>query len=170
MVESFPRPGEGDLGARRRRGRLVAVLASLIVGAAATTLAAEPPTEDRARAIFHEYLSPFCPGLLLSDCSSRPAETLRTEIRTALANGVSDAEVRADLQRRFGERILAAPRTRGFGLIAWLVPPVVVTGAVLAVVLWWLGRTRMPPAPRTPSALSGDPLLRARLDAELRSF
>lgn len=156
-----------------RHVRIVAVLAwaLVVIGSGVSTpFAAEPVAEDRARAIFHEHMSPFCPGLLLSDCSSRPAETLRTDIRAALANGASEAEVKADLQRRFGERILAAPTRQGFGLLAWLVPPVAVIGALIAVVLWWSrrSRTRMPASARP--ILPVDPMLRARLDAELARF
>jgi cytochrome c-type biogenesis protein CcmH len=154
---------------RRRRARgLVTLLAvALVLGAAGSVArAAEPSVEARARALFHEHLSPYCPGLLLSDCSSRPAATLRDEIRRDLASGATDDEVRAELRRRFGERILAAPPGRGFGLVAWLVPPAAVLAASAAVALWLSTRSRRP-APAAPPAAPVDPRLRARLEAEL---
>lgn len=142
------------------------VLVLAVLGAGRPGLAATP--DERARAIYHDYMSPYCPGLLLADCSSRPAATLRTEIRDALAAGTPEAEVRTALERRFGERILAAPPRRGFGLVAWLAPYLVVGAALAAVVAWCRRHGRAPvPGPAARPA-DVDPALRARLEAELQ--
>jgi cytochrome c-type biogenesis protein CcmH len=144
------------------------VLVLAVLGAGHPGLAATP--DERARAIYHDYMSPYCPGLLLADCSSRPAATLRTEIRDALAAGTPEAEVRSALERRFGERVLAAPPRRGFGLVAWLAPYLVVGAALAAVVAWCRLRMRpRPPVAALPRA-PADPALRARLEDELRRF
>lgn len=105
------------------------VLASLL--AVGLTLAAVD-ADRRAGVLAHELMSPFCPQLLLADCRSDAAVALRGEIRDALANGTSESAVRAALVTRFGERILAAPAAQGFGLVAWLTPPVLL---LLAIVL-----------------------------------
>ncbi|HXJ34917.1 MAG TPA: cytochrome c-type biogenesis protein CcmH [Candidatus Eisenbacteria bacterium] len=124
--------------------------------------------DEHARAINHEYMSPYCPGLLLADCSSSGAMTLRNEVRAALTAGVPEAEVRAEIERLFGERILAMPPWRGLGLVAWLAPYVGLALASGVVVAWWRRQMRAsaPTADVTPSAV--DPALRAQLEAELR--
>lgn len=150
------------------RSIVYGVLVVALFGAASPTFAS--PVDERSRAIFHDFMSPYCPGLLLADCSSRAAATLRTEIREELAAGTPEAEVRASLERRFGERILAAPPRRGFGLVAWLAPYVAVGLACAAVVAWCRRRLRLRvPAPNRPAA-PVDPALRTRLEDELRRF
>jgi cytochrome c-type biogenesis protein CcmH/NrfF len=144
------------------------VVAIAVVGSAHAGVARS--VDEESRAIFHEYMSPYCPGLLLADCSSRPASTLRTEIRSALAAGTPAAEVRAGLERRFGEAILAAPPRRGFGLVAWLAPYVAVVVACALVVAWYRRRVRARMVAAAPAPLPVDPALRARLEAELRRF
>jgi cytochrome c-type biogenesis protein CcmH len=124
--------------------------------------------EERARAINHDYMSPYCPGLLLADCSSSAAVTLRSEIWAALAAGIPEAEVRAEVERRFGERILAAPPWRGFGLVAWLAPYVGLVLAAGVVVVWWWRQMRASAPAVDVAVCPVDPALRARLDAELR--
>ena len=143
-------------------------VAVVLLGVASPTFASA--VDERSRAIFHDFMSPYCPGLLLADCSSRAAATLRTEIREELAAGTPEAEVRTSLERRFGERILAAPPRRGFGLVAWLAPYVAVGLACAAVVAWCRRRLRLrPPALERPAA-PVDPDLRARFEDELRRY
>lgn len=142
---------------------LVALLLAVVIPGGARAA----DVDARATALAHEVMSPFCPQLVLSDCRTDAAAALRADIRTAMAQGASDAEIRAALVQRFGERILAAPPARGFGLLAWLLPPaLVLAGAGV------LGR-RLLGAARASGAPDGAPppipdALRHRLEAELR--
>jgi cytochrome c-type biogenesis protein CcmH len=120
-------------------------LASPPVGAMTAPPAAVGLDGARAAdALSHELMSPFCPQLLLADCRSESAGVLRGEIRDALARGERPADIRAALVARFGERILAAPPQRGFGLVAWLTPP----AFVLAGLIWMVLRLWSRPSPR----------------------
>lgn len=127
-----------------------------------------PPAvvDRRADALSREVMSPYCPQLLLADCRSAAAVDLRGRIRDALAGGKHESAVRAELVARFGERILAAPPARGFGLVAWLTPPAVLLGALATIArrLW----SRPAEAPETPPARVVAPDLRRRLQDELR--
>lgn len=112
----------------------VAIVVAVVVTAASGR--AESPEHD-ARALSRHLMSPYCPGLLLADCRSEGARLLRVEIEQRLAAGDTAGAVEADLVRRFGPSIRTVPDFRGFGLIAWIVPPVVgmvgLAGAVLAI-------------------------------------
>lgn len=135
--------------------------------------AGQAPEDERAdagaRQIYQEVMSPYCPGLLLANCPSAPAERLRQQIHSAIVAGVSTDAVRAQLIERFGDRVLAAPVARGFGLAAWLTPALfVAAGGVVAVV--WLRRRRVPfsSAGDDFSRVAYDPAVIARLEEELR--
>jgi cytochrome c-type biogenesis protein CcmH/NrfF len=88
-----------------------------------------PPTallaqsiEQQASALAHQLMSPYCPGLLLSDCRSEGARELRTEILQRMQAGEEADSIESDLVTRFGPSIRTEPAFRGIGLVAWLSP------------------------------------------------
>jgi len=95
---------------------------------------------------------------------------LKQEISEQLAHGKTRAEVLSYFAGKYGEKVLSAPTTTGFNLLAWVTPFAAVLVATL-VVVWLTRRWRRPaPAPpaRTPDA--GDAERRARLAAELQRY
>jgi cytochrome c-type biogenesis protein CcmH/NrfF len=81
---------------------------------------------------------------------------------------MGEQEILDGFVKRYGERILSAPTGRGFNLLAYLVPPVALVGALVALVA---GMRRS--AARTPASgamPTADPAARARLAAALRTF
>jgi cytochrome c-type biogenesis protein CcmH/NrfF len=177
------KPGE------RGRGAGVLALAALLVCATPRADAtpvpawrpggAEPAAQDTvaprfpvgvetaASRIFNSTMSPFCPGLLLSNCPSPQAGVLRDTIRAWLAAGVPADSIRAVLLAAYGDEVRAMPPASGFGLLAWLVP-----GAALVVgavgVGWWLRRATRRAAPPGPPAPALGPDQTARLERELK--
>jgi cytochrome c-type biogenesis protein CcmH len=93
---------------------------------------------------------------------------MKAYIRRRIAAGDSAQEIKAALVSQFGPNVLATPSKSGFGLLAWLVPILVVLGAALVIgafVLAW-SRRRPPPGPERP--LDAD--LERRVDEELARF
>lgn len=89
---------------------------------------AEPQTT--VAKVSRNVMCPTCDTTL--DSSHSPAaERMRVWIQTAVANGWSEDEIMAGLVDEYGgdESILAVPRAEGIGLLAWLVPLVVVLAA-----------------------------------------
>lgn len=135
-----------------------------------------PPEAVR---IINEVMSPFCPGLILTNCPSLQADSLRKAIRERVAAGATHDQIIAELYATYGEVIRAAPQRRGIGLLAWVTPAAAVLVAALFIVAW-LRRSRGArsardaSAPATLGAPAGgaapddDRALLARLDDEVR--
>jgi cytochrome c-type biogenesis protein CcmH len=85
-------------------------------------------------------LSPFCPGLTLSSCPTRSADSLRQAIQQKLAAGESREEVLAALVADYGEAILGAPPARGFDQALWFAPGLAMLLGLAGIV--WLVRRR----------------------------
>ncbi|MGE3578621.1 MAG: cytochrome c-type biogenesis protein CcmH [Vicinamibacterales bacterium] len=99
--------------------------------------AAAQPSADvdaRTKAITHDVMSPFCPGLLLADCPSEKAFELREEIGARVARGETRESIEDDLAARFGEHIRTEPGFSGIGLLAWLGPPIAALIGLLVIV------------------------------------
>ena len=101
------------------RRHLLAVLVTALAFVA--PLAAQTPKEQ-AWDLAHELMSPFCPGKLLSECTSSLAGELREDVAKRIAAGETRDAVKADLIRQYGKEILGAPEAEGVGLLAWVLP------------------------------------------------
>ena len=128
-----------------------------------SALAASP--DDVARRVSEEIMSPFCDGVTLHDCPSAEADELRLEIATWARAGMTEQQILARLEDRYGSIISGSPSSP----VAWIVPFLAAAAGVVLVALLarrW-GRTeRGTPAPEPPL----DPGDRARLDAELAGY
>ncbi len=67
------------------------------------------------------------------------------ELRTGIANGMSDKEILDSFVAKYGAVVLAAPTGHGFDLVAWIAPFAVFGAALLGTILlvrrWSVGRT-----------------------------
>jgi cytochrome c-type biogenesis protein CcmH len=93
---------------------------------------------------------------------------MKLYIRERIAAGDTEREIKDALVREFGPGVLATPEKSGFGLLAWLLPLVVL--AVGAVVVGFLVRTWSRGRGEAPEEASLDPELERRVDEELARF
>jgi cytochrome c-type biogenesis protein CcmH/NrfF len=144
---------------------LVGMLAALaLVAATAAPGAGGRPNASDLEA---ELVCPVCQTTL--DQSDAPvAQRMKAYIRRRIAAGDSAQQIKAALVAQFGQGVLATPSKSGFGLLAWLVPILVVLGAglVIGILVWAWSKRRAPPAPDRPL----DPDLERRVDEELARF
>jgi cytochrome c-type biogenesis protein CcmH len=127
-------------------------------------------------------------GLTVANCNHPNCSfsvPMREHIDAMLAHGMGRAEIIAYFRKQYGEKILSAPTTQGFNLLAWTMPFVaLIVGGGLVVLM--MGRWRGGPssAPQSSSNDSGsgnsdkpggsdkpdkfDPAFRERLERELR--
>jgi len=146
--------------------RRLTLLAVLLVLAIASPGLAQTNVDEAADRLFNHVMSPYCPGKLLATCGSGQADTLRQEIRRDLAAGKTADAIEAELYYRFGDSIRSEPQTTGVGLVAWVVPAVllIASGAWLVT---WLRRARQPDASPADVAPAAPRELIGRLDDEL---
>ena len=117
----------------------------LVCGVLALVLAAPAAASEQHPTLAelqHEVMCPTCHQLLeLSDAPV--ADRIRAFMRGRIAAGDTKSEIERRLVAEFGEAVLASPPKRGFGLLAWLLPLVGLTGTGLVVAVaarTWVAR------------------------------
>jgi cytochrome c-type biogenesis protein CcmH len=118
----------------------------------------------------NELMSPFCPGRALAECPSPQATEMRGWILEQERAGVTREAVEAELYRVWGDKLRQAPRAEGFGLVAYAIPAVLITGGGALVALF-LRRQRDVAADAEAAGrrlAPVDPELERLLDEELR--
>lgn len=146
------------------------VLMLLVVGAGPRmAVAQDANVETQALQVFSHVMSPYCPGLLLADCPSPDAFTLRAEVRARLRAGEAPDDIEESLYRKFGDEIRAVPRADGSGLVLW-VAPVLAFVVSLVGLAWYLSRQGTGTAPTPDHRLATDPALEERLNVELEDL
>jgi cytochrome c-type biogenesis protein CcmH len=149
-----------------RNAVLAAFVISLVCSlvAAPAVRAADPPNAADLEA---ELVCPVCETTL--DQSNAPvAERMKAFIRERIAAGDSEEQIKDALVAEFGPGVLATPSTRGFGLLAWLIPLAALAGGLLVVGLLVRGWSRKREPASEPAPL--DAGLERQLDEELARF
>ena len=97
---------------------------------------------------------------------------LKQEIADELRQGLTRVEVLDHFRLKYGEKILSAPTTTGFNLVAWVTPFAAVLIALLVIILVSRRWRRSAPAAVAPAAAvsNADAKQRAVLEAELRRY
>ncbi|MGI9117715.1 MAG: cytochrome c-type biogenesis protein [Gaiellales bacterium] len=147
--------------------RRLAVLALLLLALLPVAASAAQPRFSMTE-IETELMCPTCQSRL--DLSHSPAaDRIRAFVERKRAAGWTKEQVKDALVADFGPSVLAAPPASGIGLVAWVVPAVLVLGGVAVVValtLVWRRRR----APAEPAAAPLDARLEDRVDAALRDL
>ena len=157
---------------------VAAFLVVLVAGVAVLPAVAQQLTPEQvdqeASRLHQKFMSPFCPGKNLRDCTSSQAAVWRDQIHDWVAEGRDEAWIEARLIDEFGEQILSAPKFKGFNALVWLFPGIAVLVG-LAVIFGYMQRQQ---AMKLDSTVPGgnvaddytpDPALEARLEQELET-
>jgi cytochrome c-type biogenesis protein CcmH len=121
--------------------RLALILAALALAAPATAMAAEPRTN--LPDIEDEVMCPVC-GTPLNLAQAPQADRERAFIQRLIDRGLTKEQIKDRLKVEYGDAVIAEPDDGGFDAAAWLVPIVVVLGALFTLALvvprWRRGR------------------------------
>lgn len=153
----------------RRLSPVLAVLLVVALGGGPAVALATPAPRTSLPAIEPEVMCVVC-KLPLNVAQSPQADRERAFIQALIDRGEGVTQIKRALVAQYGPEVLSTPSTSGFGLVAYIVPAVVVAFvALLAVLLLRRWRRRSATSSAEPAAVvSGED--RARVDAELARF
>ena len=124
---------------------VLAVLALAVLGLLRAASPAHPPTTgERVAEVAATLRCPTCQGLSIEDSTSVLAAGSRRIIAQQLAQGRTPDQVRQWFVDRYGASVLLSPDATGAGLVAWVVPGLVLVAGGLLVWRWL--RRGAPPA------------------------
>jgi len=78
--------------------------------------------EKRARTLFMEVKCPVCAGQVIESSDSEVSRELRKLIRTKIAEGNSNAEIKSYLINKFGDDIIISPSVSLSTIFLWILP------------------------------------------------
>lgn len=110
---------------------------------------ADPAQEARARALFGDIRCVVCQHESIADSPAGIAADLRGLVREQIAAGRSDAQIKADLIRRYGDYVLFNPPVRIGTWLLWFGPFALAAGAGVVLVLRARRRGTVEAAPLT---------------------
>jgi len=149
---------------------IVAAVVALMLPASASAACPE------LRSLEGELMCPTC-GTTLELSNAPAANQIRRYVCERAAAGDSKGEIKDKLVADFGRGVLASPPTKGFDLLAWVLPlGALGAGAVVlaGLVVRWSRRREPEPAFEGEPSANGrtelDPELEKRLEDELARF
>jgi len=115
-------------------GRLIAILMALamLVGAATPTVAAAAQVRERATVeqMYNDLMCVLCHESLAVAQSAESYQE-RAFVRQYVAQGLTVKQIENRMVGQYGEGVLAQPPKHGFGLLVYIIPPVVVLAGIL---------------------------------------
>jgi cytochrome c-type biogenesis protein CcmH len=150
---------------------LLLVLSSLT----AITVSAQEstPTDDEVNAIAKQLFCPVCENTPLDVCPTLACKAWREEIRSMLADGKSEAEIKQHFVDYYGARVLSEPPRTGLNWLLYVVPPMIIVAGIF--VLFRALRAWSRPSKSEPGAEEGGALPMpedeyiARMEADLKN-
>jgi cytochrome c-type biogenesis protein CcmH len=133
-----------------------ALAAGLLLATSAVAIDTEPPLPDptqqaRYEDLIHELRCLQCRSQTLADSDVSLAADLRREVRRLIAEGRTDADVKAFLTARYGDYVLFRPPLNQRTWILWLAPGLLLLGGGL--IAWRVVRHRTTLMPSDPEEL-----------------
>ena len=114
---------------------LVVVIAGfLAVGATRST--GPESQEDRVDAIARRVACPICDGESVFESQNNASQAIRNQVQQLVAdNDLSDAEIIAFIETRYGAQVLLVPKASGFDALVWVLPAVAFVCGLAALVV-----------------------------------
>ncbi len=105
-----------------------------------------PVLEARAQEINKTVMCPVCPGESIDQSQHPRATAMRAVVDEKLAEGSTNDEIRQYFVERYGPSVLLEPPREGLNWLVWIVPPVGVLAAAVALYLVLRMAVRSSPA------------------------
>ncbi|MDR3410289.1 MAG: cytochrome c-type biogenesis protein CcmH [Formivibrio sp.] len=102
----------------------------------AQSLAQDSQTEARMLAISEELRCLVCQNETLATSRAELAEDLRSEVRTLIKQGKSDAEIMDFLVTRYGDFVRYRPAMKPITWLLWFGPFLLLIGAIAGLIVY----------------------------------
>jgi len=116
--------------------RLLAIAAALLCMAAAGDPGDQlrnPVQEAHARQLFREIRCIVCQSESIDESDADLAHDVRQLVRQDVAAGETDAQIKAELVRRYGEFILLQPRFSLANAVLWVTPFIIAVAGIAVI-------------------------------------
>ena len=110
---------------------LILVLSGLLT--ASVIAQGSTPTDDEVNAIAKDLFCPVCENTPLDVCPTDACKEWREEIRSMLADGKSEAEIKQHFVDYYGARVLSEPPRTGFNWLVYVVPPIIIVAGAFVL-------------------------------------
>ncbi len=168
MLTAPPRSGRINSGSINSVW-IKAAQAALLAIAVCFSLGASD-SGSRIDSLGHRLMCTCGCAQLLGECDHYGCPSRSDELATlssAIASGQSDQQIMDSFAAKYGVTVLAAPRTQGFDLVAWIAPFAVFAAALLGTILLvrrWSGKPDAQAATPVSRDTSLSPQERERLE------
>lgn len=123
-----------------RRIAPITLAAIVLVSLALGSRTDGPATDgERVEQLTEQLRCPVCDGLAVADSPSSTARAIAADVRSRVAAGETDDDIRNAYVAQYGEWILLEPPAGGIGTLAWLLPVALVVGGA-GMAAWTLHR------------------------------
>ena len=119
-------------------------------GQASEVARPDPATESRLKALAEELRCLVCQNQTIADSSAPLAVDLRNQIRTQIAQGRSDSQIRDYMVERYGDFVLYKPPFQATTALLWLGPPLLIVAGI-GIFLMVVRHRRPAAAPELPA-------------------
>lgn len=118
------------------------VALALSLGCVTTSDTGVPDDERRASELNKAIMCPVCPGESIDQSQNPLSVQMRAIVDEKLEQGWSEREIKDFFVERYGPSVLMEPPSEGFGIAAWIVPPIAFALALgsLFFTLRWMRR------------------------------
>lgn len=128
-----------DLNRRVKRwpGWLALVLVLTGLLAVGATRDGGPQTQsDRVDSITRRVACPICDGESVFESQNNASVALRNQVAELVAdNDLTDAEILAFIETRYGAKVLLVPKASGFDALVWVIPAMAFVCAAAGLVV-----------------------------------
>ena len=114
---------------KNRLVQIAFIVSFLLVLAFATTVVFAQdgtPTDDEVNAIAKQLYCPVCENTPLDVCPTEACRQWRELIRSQIADGMTDDEIKQYFVANYGARVLGEPPRTGLNWLVYILPPVII--------------------------------------------
>mgnify|MGYP001166305175 CR=1 FL=1 len=107
------------------------ILAGTFIGIGCSSQVKIPREERISQQINKSIMCPVCPGESIDQSQHPLSVQMRAAVKEKLDKGWDERRIRQFFVERYGPRVLLEPPTTGVHLAAWIIPPI---GIIIAIV------------------------------------